>query len=94
MKNQINKNEANNIAKVMIASAGLAFDSFAFDELEGTITESDIDLILSEIQKECNKVISAVEAKLNTKIDYRATESIVLSMYFEDETENVKIIES
>jgi hypothetical protein len=84
MENQINKTEAKNIAKVMIASTGLAFDGSAFSQLEGVISEDDMCLILAEIQNECSKIITAVSAKLNREIHYSSTEDIVLSMYFEN----------
>lgn len=84
MENQINKTEARNIAKVMVASSGLAFDGYAFEKLEGVISDNDKELILKEIQNECQKIITAVSVKLNREIDYNSTEDIVLSMYFED----------
>lgn len=83
MENYLNKSEAKNIAKVLIASSGLAFDSEAFEDCDDYLTEDDKQLIVDEIQKECKRIIKNVQSKFTDEINYEATVDVVSSMYFE-----------
>jgi len=55
------KETARDIAIALIATSGEQFDLYCFDDSD--ISETDQDKILREIQKECRKMNSKIEAK-------------------------------
>ncbi|MDR6548497.1 hypothetical protein J2810_004587 [Chryseobacterium rhizosphaerae] len=82
----LSKSEVQNIAKAMIAASGLVFDnSNTFQDCNDMINENDKDLITAEIQRQCMATISTLEKKIGRKIDYRSTENIIESIYYENE---------
>ncbi|GEM_PF-3763926 len=80
---KLNKKETKNIAKMLIASTGLAFDHFAFEECYDMIDSEDVDNIILEIQKECMSAITKMSEKMNVCIDFNSTESIIETMYYQ-----------
>ncbi|MCC3214974.1 hypothetical protein LIV57_06790 [Chryseobacterium sp. X308] len=80
---KLKKNECKNIAKVLIAYQGISLDQFAFEDCYDMIDDKDVDNILNEIREECKKSIARIADKLGVDIDYRSTESVIETMYFE-----------
>ena len=76
------KQEANDIARLLIASSGLNFDGEAFRETD--LSENDIQKIINSVQNVCSYEIARVERKNGLKnIDISTTENIVNAILYE-----------
>lgn len=57
------KQEAKDIAMVLIAKTAICFDGEAFSDCEPELSEKDQDKIISEIQKISDKMIEKIKKK-------------------------------
>lgn len=64
------KQEAKDIATVLIAKTAICFDGAAFDECNPALTESEQYKIVREIEKISEQMIKRIEKKLNLSFDY------------------------
>ena len=76
------KQEARDIARLLIASSGLSFDGEAFRDTD--LSEKDIQKVIDSIQSICAYEIMRVERKngLNN-ISIESTENIVNAILYE-----------
>ena len=76
------RQEAKDIAKLLIAVSGDNFDLFAFEDSD--ITDKDKDKILNELHEICANETARIRRKYNIKdIRLASTEDIVNSILFE-----------
>ena len=68
------KEMARDIAIALIAKSGEQFDAFAFDNSD--ISEKDKEKIGNEIQYQCSKMISKIEAKYDIQLKNTTAEII------------------
>lgn len=64
------KQEARDIATVLIAKTAICFDGTAFDECNPALTELEQNKIVREIENISEKMILRIEKKLNLSFDY------------------------
>jgi len=76
------KQEAKDIALLLIAKSGENFDIFAFDDCE--LSKDDEDKIIKQIQSECQKTIQKLSKKYNVNFGTLGeTKEIVENVLFE-----------
>lgn len=76
------KEEANDIAKLLIASSGIAFDGFAFEDTD--LSEHDIQKVMNSINEISYSNIEKIKKKYRLeRLDISSTESIVNSILYE-----------
>ncbi|MPL74368.1 hypothetical protein SDC9_20240 [bioreactor metagenome] len=75
MKKQVIKD----IATALIATTGMNFDLFAFED--SSISDSDTTKIMEEIQYQCKKMIIKVENRLQKEIPSGSTKDIIDTIY-------------
>jgi hypothetical protein len=64
------KQEARDIATVLIAKTAICFDGTAFDECNPALTETEMDKIIAEIENISEGMIARIEKKLSISFDY------------------------
>ncbi len=74
------KQEARDIALILIAKSGENFDMFAFDDYD--LSYDDENKIIKEIQAECDKIITRLQKKYNV-VFKDSTEEIVEQILYE-----------
>lgn len=64
------KDQAKDIATVLIAKTAICFDGSAFDECNPELSETDINKIIREIEKISISMIERIEKKHDLSFDY------------------------
>jgi hypothetical protein len=79
------KQEAKDIATVLIARTAVCFDGTAFDECNPELSETDQDKIIREIEIISQKMVERISKKLNVNFDYAfSSHEIVELIMYED----------
>lgn len=82
----MNKQQAKDIAIVLIAKTAICFDGEAFTECEPELSEKDQDKIIAEIEKISQNMIAKIERKYNLSFQYANSshEIVDLILYEQD----------
>lgn len=82
----MNKQEAKDIATVLIAKTAICFDGEAFTECNPPLSETDQDKIIKEIEIIAQKMILRIESKYNLSFDNaNSSHEVVELILYEDE---------
>lgn len=74
------KQEAKDIATVLIAKTAICFDGTAFDECYPSLTENEQNKIVREIEKISEQMILRIEKKLGLSFDYANSSHEVIDL--------------
>ena len=80
--NYMKKQEARDIAKLLIAVSGNNFDLFAFED--SGLKDNDINKVLNELNEICENEISRIRIKYNIQdLRLASTEDIINAILYE-----------